>query len=202
MSKSYKLIIAIISSLLILTGMYLGSYLPLIKSQLYVKILMALETNKIHSVQDFFNLVNPALEFYSPIGQDEVVSYYTGGILAGIISQQNNPQIIEALVKETEKWMEPIIKSQKGFSISQNLYNFAQIYLIAAQKIKSVAYLQKSIDLFKEGLKNSPNRYIFLEGIFNAYQIKGNKDGMKEIGNTILKYWPNKEEVRNAISNF
>ena len=163
---------------------------------------MALETNKIHSVQDFFNLVNPALEFYSPIGQDEVVSYYTGGILAGIISQQNNPQIIEALVKETEKWMEPIIKSQKGFSISQNLYNFAQIYLIAAQKIKSVAYLQKSIDLFKEGLKNSPNRYIFLEGIFNAYQIKGNKDGMKEIGNTILKYWPNKEEVRNAISNF
>jgi len=201
MDKTVKKIITIFATIAILVIMYLGSYLPLLKSQLYVKILVLLETNKIHSVKEFLDLVNPALAFYSPIGQDEVVSYYTGGVLASVISQQNNPQVVEGLVKETEKWMEPIIKSQKGFSVSQNLFNFAQIYLIAAPKIKSVAFLQKSIDLFKEGLKNSPNRYIFLEGLFNAYQIEGNKEGMKEVGNTILKYWPDKEEIKKAISN-
>jgi hypothetical protein len=40
-----------------------------------------------------------------------------------------------------------------------------------------------------------------LGGLFNAYQIQGNKEGMKEIGNTILKYWPDKEEIRKAISS-
>jgi tetratricopeptide (TPR) repeat protein len=201
MDKSLKKIIVSIATLAIFAFMYLGSYLPLVKSQLYVKILILLETNKIQSVKDFLDLINPALEFYSPVGQDEVVSYYTGGILASVISQQNNPQVVEGLVKDAEKWMEPIIKFQKGFSVSQNLFNFAQIYLIAATKLQSVAFLEKSIDLFKEGLKNSPNRYIFLGGLFNAYQIQGNKEGMKEIGSTILKYWPDKEEIRKAISS-
>ena len=201
MNKPIKKIIATLATITILLLMYFGAYLPLKKGQLYIKAMTALQTKDIHSVQDFIGLFSPSLNFYSPIGQDEVVSYYTGGILANVLSQQNNPQVTEILIKETEKWMEPIIKSQKGFGISQNLYNFAQLYLLAAQKLKNADYLQKSIDIFNEGLKNSPNRYIFLEGLFNDYQMGGAKEKMKEIGEIILKYWPDNEKVKTIIQS-
>lgn len=201
MDKSIKKTIAALATIIILALMYFGAYLPLRKSQLYVEAMADLQRKEMHSVQNFIDNFSPSLNFYSPIGQDEVVSYFVGGILVNVINQQNNPQVIESLLKESEKWFEPIIKSQKGFSVSQNLYNFAELYLLAAQKLKSVAYLQKSIGLFNEGLKNSPNRYIFLEGIFSAYQIGGDKTKIKEIGETILRYWPENESVKGILKS-
>ena len=193
-----KKVITIISSLLILCLMYFGSYLPLRKSQLYIKAMFDFQSGKVHSVQDFTNLFGSALNFRSPIGRDEAVSYYFG-ILANVINQQTNGQVIEVLLKESEKWMEPILKAQKGFGFSQNLYNFAMVYKIAAQKLNSDVYFQKSIDLFNEGLKNSPNRLIFLSGLFDIYRIKGDKGKMKEIGETILKYWPDDENIKKLM---
>jgi len=201
MDKSIKKIIITLATIIILILMYFGAYLPLRKSQLYIGAMTGLQIKKMNSVQDFIDNFSPSLNFYSPVGQEEEVSYYVGGILVNVINQQNNPQVIESLLKESEKWFEPIIKSQKGFGVSQNLYNFAQLYLLTAQKLKSVAYLQKSIDLFNEGLKNSPNRYIFLEGIFSAYQIVGDKTKIKEIGETILKYWPENESVKGILKS-
>ena len=191
MSVSIKKFIAIFATIAALIAMYLGSFLPLRKSQLYIKAMFNFQSGKVHSVEDFIGLFGSALNFYSPIGQDEAVSYYSG-ILTNVINQQNNEQVIEVLLKESEKWMEPILKAQKGFVFNQNLYNFATVYKIAALKLKNEIYYQKSLDLFNEGLKYSPNRLIFLSGLFELYQAKGDNEKMREISDIILKYWPDK----------
>ncbi|MEK7574295.1 MAG: hypothetical protein AAB514_02055 [Patescibacteria group bacterium] len=201
MDNSLKKIIVVLATAIVLTLMYFGAYLPSKKSQLYIKAILAFQTGKIKSLQDFDAAFGAALNFYSPVGQDELVSYYFGN-LANVVNQQNNEEIIKALAEQAENLMKPIIKAGKGFGYSQNLYNFAVFYKIVALKLNSDVYLQKSIDLFKEGLKNSPNRYIFLEGLFDVYRIKGDKAGMKEIGEIILKYWPEKEAIRQALSTF
>ena len=198
MDDSLKKFIAISATIIILIAMYLGAYLPLKKSQRYIGAILAFQSNKIRSLQDFNATFDSVLNFYSPIGQDETISYYFG-ILANVISHQDNKEMILALTERAEDLMEPVIKAGKGFGYSQNLYNFAVFYKIAALKLESDVYLQKSIDLFNEGLKNSPGRYIFLEGLFDLYRIKGDTAKMKEIGGTILKHWPDKENVKQAL---
>lgn len=200
MNSTPRKTIAIILSMFVLGLMYFGSYLPLKKSQFYIQAMIAFQSGKIKSVKNLTDAFNLAFNYYSPIGQDEIVSYYTGGILANLINQQTNQQVIEILVKDVEKYTEPIVKTGKGFGFSQNLYNFAKIYQLAAQKLQNIEYLQKSVDLFYKGLENSPNREIFLEGLFIDYQIAGNKARAKEVGEIILKYWPEKEEIKKAIT--
>jgi len=168
------------------------------KSQLYINALIKIQTKQIHSVEDFTEAFNPALSYYSPIGQDEVVSYFIGGVLADLINQQTNPQVIEVLMKDSEQWTDPIIRAGKGFGYSQNLYNFAALYQLAAQKLKNADYFQKSFELFFKGLENSPNREIFLNGLFNNYQIAGDKAKAKEIGEIILKYWPGERRYKKS----
>lgn len=194
MNSSLKQIIAGLITIAILILMYFGAYLPLRKSQIYIKAMFNFRSGKVHSVQDFTDSFGSALNFYSPIGQDEVVSYYSG-IVINVINQQNNAQIIEILMKQAEDAMTPILKKQKGFVFNQNLYNFAMVYKIAALKLKNEIYFQKSLDLFNEGLKYSPNRLIFLSGLFDLYQIKGDNEKMREISDIILKYWPDKVET-------
>jgi len=164
MSKLLKFAIAIIFSVLIFVSMYFGAYLPLRKSQLYIKAISELQAGKIKSLQDFDTAFGLVLNFYSPVGQDEIVSNYFS-ILANVTSQQTNKEIIEVLIKQAEVLMAPILKKGRGFNYSQNLYNFAMFYKIAGQKLNSDVYLQKSIDLFQEGLKYSPGRLIFKEKI-------------------------------------
>ncbi|MDP3052564.1 MAG: hypothetical protein Q8N22_01245 [bacterium] len=200
MFKSYKLIIATTLSLLIVTVMYFGSYLPLRKSQLFIKAMSDLQSGKIRSIQDFDTAFASALNFYSPIGQDEISSQYLN-ILANVISQQTDKNIIEILTKQAENTMEPILKAGKGFGYSQNLYAFARLYELAAQKLNSNVYLQKSVDMLKLGLENSSNRFIFLEGLFNIYQMAGDKEKTKEIGEIILKYWPDNEKIKTIIQS-
>lgn len=199
MNPTIKKSIAFLFTVFILFLMYFGAYRPLKKSQLYIQAMVALQSGKIKSVKDFTDKFNSALKFYSPIGQDEVVSYYTGGILANVINQQANPQVVEVLIKDVEQWIEPIVKKGKGFGYSQNLYNFAMIYELAAEKLKSAEYLQKSVDLFYEGLKNSPNRKLFLKGLFSVCQLTGDNEKLKEIGEIILRFWPEDREIKEAL---
>lgn len=200
MDKPIKKLIATLATSIILVLMYFGSYLPLRKSQLYIKAMFDLQSGKIRSIQDFNTAFGSALNFYSPIGQDEITSQYLN-ILANVISQQTDKDIIEILTKQAENIMEPILKTGKGFGYSQNLYGFARLYELVAQKLNSNAYLQKSVDMLKLGLENSPNRYIFLEELFNAYQMKGDKIKIKEIGETILKYSSDNEKIKEAIKS-
>ncbi len=197
--KIYRFIVASLISLIVLVLWYFGSYLPLKKSQLYVQGLRALQTAEPRSLQEFNNLFDPVLDSYSPIGQDELVASYLDFII-NVINQQTDQQLIMTLVSQAERRVAPILEAKKGFNFSQILFDIGRIYQIAAYKLKSQSYYEKSVELYKEGLKFSPNRPIFLYGLFELYKFGGDKEGEKEVGTTILKYWPGDEEVRKSLS--
>ena len=179
---------------------YLGSYLPLKKSQFYIQGLSALQTTEPRSLQEFNNLFDPSLDSYSPIGQDEIVASYLGFII-NIMNQQTDRQLITTLVGQAERRVAPILEAKKGFNFSQVLFSTGTIYRIAAYKLKSEFYYEKSVELYKEGLKYSPNRAIFLYGLLDLYRFEGDKEGEKEVGTTILRYWPGDEKVRKIIES-
>ena len=89
---------------------------------------------------------------------------------------------------------------EKGYNLSQIIYNLGAIYSIAAVKFKDDIYYQKGVEMFRLGLKHSPNRKMFLYGLFGLYQFKADENGMNEIGGVILKYWPQDEKIIKIIN--
>ena len=198
MSRTFKQVIAVIVAATVVGAFYFGSYLPLRKSQMHIDAVLSLQSGKINTLEDFNNLFDPVLDFYSPVGQDEITQYYLG-ILANIINQQSDKTVIDILARKAESRMAPILEKGKGFNFNQNLYTLGSIYKIVAIKFRDEGYYQKSVNIFQEGLKYSPNRLIFLRGLFDLYAAHGYNDKAREIGETILKYYPNEDTVKKLM---
>ena len=192
MNDLTKQIIAFVVSMVVIVTVYFGSYLPLRKSQMHIDAVLNLQGGKVRTLEDFDNLFNPVLDFYSPVGQDEITQYYLG-ILINIINQQSDKTVVDILARQAESRMTSILKKGKGFSFNQNLYTLGSIYKIAALKFKDEGYYQKAVSIFNEGLKYSPNRLIFLKGLFELYSAHGYNDKAREIREIILKYYPNEK---------
>lgn len=201
MSKDLKYIIALLITILMAVSLYFGSYLPLRKAQYHINAVMNLQSGKIRSIGDFNNLFDPVLNFYSPVGQDEITQYYLG-ILLNIINQQSDRAVIDALVKQAEQRAAPVLEAGRGFNFNQNLYTFGSIYKIAAIKFKDKGYYDKAVNIFNIGLKYSPNRLIFLKGLFDLYSANiDDQQKAKEIGEIILKYYPGETSVKKFLDS-
>lgn len=201
MSQTFKQIIVIISITFTAIFVYFGAYLPLRKGQMHIDAVVNLQSGKVRTIDDLNKLFDPDLDFYSPIGQDEVVSYYLG-ILLNVINQQTERQVVDVLVKQAEDRMASILEKGNGFSFNQNLYTFGSIYKIAALKFHDLGYYDKGEEIFKLGLKYSPNRKIFLRGLFDLYYAnRADQDKALEIGKIILKYYPEEEKVRSFVES-
>jgi tetratricopeptide (TPR) repeat protein len=184
MTGEYRKIIALTSSLLILASMHYGVFSVIRKSQLYIDAYQNLPS--VRALDEFNKLFGSSLDFKSPAGQDEIVGAYLG-VLAKIISQQNDPRTIEILVGEAEKRMAPILEAKKGFNFGQNIYTLGMIYRLGAAKLQSELYYQKSIEMFNLGLEHSPNRLMFLQGLFDLYTGAGDKENAQKIDEKIKK---------------
>lgn len=198
MRREWKIVIAIGVTCLVVAGWYYGAYLPVVKSHAYISGRRSLSASQQKSLNDFFGFFAPALDMSSPIGGDELVYAYLE-IVMNVASQQQNPAVVDALVKDAEKRAAPIIERGSGFDFSQTLYEMGSLYRIAAVKLRSEAYYEKAIALFKKGLAYSPNREMFLAGLFDLYQMKQDVSGMRETGRIILRYWPN-DSVGTAVA--
>jgi len=190
--------IATIITIFVVLSMYYGIFSIIHKSQLYINAYQNL--SGIKSLDDFNKLFDRALDFSSPAGQDETVGAYLG-VLAEIISRQTDRGTIEALVKNAENRMRPILEKKKGFNFGQNLYTLGMIYRLGAAKLQSETYYRKSVEIFKLGLEYYPNRQIFLYGLFDLYVGAGDKENAKKIGETILNFFPNNEKIINILKN-
>ncbi len=199
MNDLLKQIIAFSVSIIVAAAIYFGAYLPLRKSQMHIDAILNLQNGKVHSVGDLNDLFDPVLDFYSPIGQDEITSYYLG-ILINIINQQTDRTVIDVLAKQAENRMAPILQVEKGFSFNQNLYTLGSIYKIAAIKFKDKVYYDKAVNIFQEGLEYSPKRLIFLKGLFDLYSVNlDDQSKAREVGEIILKNWPDDKSTRDLI---
>jgi len=197
MNRDFKIIIAFTSTVLLLIFVYFGAFLPLKKSQLYIDAVRG--SSQIRSVQEFNKLFGKVLDFYSPVGHGEVVYAYLN-IIIGAVQNQQNREIVDILLKEADKRMEPIIKEDKGNAFFQSLYSYALLYELAGNKFQDNNYYQKSADIYEIALKHSPNRPMLLYGLFRSYNALGDTEKSKEIGEVILKQQPNNKEMKKIIN--
>ena len=201
MNNFLKNIIAISVSVLVILSIYYGAYLPFRKSQLYVNSMMNLRSGSVKSVADLQNVFNPALNYYSPVGQDEEMASYIE-VLSNVALQQNNKPVVDAVVKMANDAATPELNNpEKGFNYGQTVYALGLIYSMEGLKFHDQAYLQRSIDLFNEGLKFDPKRAAYLYGLFDTYSQEGDKEMAKRVGQTILSYWPTDQQVKDYLTN-
>ena len=200
MNSLLKKVISLILSAFILWLMYLGAYLPLRKGQLYIDALGNFSQKKVRTLDEFNNIFQPVFDYQSPVGNDEIITYHIGTIFS-VMSQQSNKVVVDALIKQGEKIVSPMLKSGKGFNYDAMLYTLAMAYQNAAFAFKDINYYQKAIETFQTALKASPTRPGFLYGLYDTYVAGGDLVKAREIGKIILGYWPEDKNVKNFIES-
>ncbi|MDP1689424.1 MAG: hypothetical protein Q8L47_04860 [bacterium] len=189
MNTLLRQILSIILIVFLFWVMFYGSFLPLVKSQQFIKA----RQTQVNTLVDFDKLYGGVLGFPSPVGQDEITSNYLE-MIGNIIGQekgktQPNEAIIRPLVASSTMWAEPIIKRGAAFSFSQIIFNYANVYRDAAIALKDKAYYEKAVELYRFGLKQSPDRQIFLYSLFDLYNMTGDKENARIIGDRIVKVY-------------
>ncbi|MBI3638677.1 hypothetical protein HY227_02975 [Candidatus Wolfebacteria bacterium] len=199
MNAASKLTIAILISILAILSIYFGSYLPIQKSRIYIEAMRMAQARKIRNVQELNNVFDRVFGFYSPVGQDEIISGYVN-LMLNTISQQNDRRVVDALIKEVEKNTDYLIKTKrKGFNVGQTIYSVGLLYKIEAAKFNDPVFYKKSEEILNEGLELSPNRAAFLYTLFELYLGGKDKGKVIETGEKILKYWPEDKEVEVIV---
>jgi len=197
MNQLPKQIIAISASFFILVMIFYGSYLPYKKSKTFIDSLNQLKTTQIKSFEQLDNIVSSSLKINSPIGQEELIRQFLG-IFTGFISQNQNPEVIDVLVKYIKTYSDPILNRGKGLSFNQDLYLAIRLYLTAYEKTKDQKYLDEAKKYAELSYSLGPKRPQVLYSLFDIYRLENNIEKAKEIGNQILTYWPDDASVKEA----
>jgi tetratricopeptide (TPR) repeat protein len=176
---------------------FYGSYLPYKKSKTFIDSLNQLKTTQIKSFEQFDKIVSSSLKINSPIGQEELVRQFLS-IFPGFISQNQNPEVIDVLVKYIKTYSDPILNRGKGLSFNQDLYLAIRLYLTAYEKTKDQKYLDEAKKYAELSYSLGPKRPQVLYSLFDIYRLENNMEKAKEIGNQILNYWPDDANVKEA----
>lgn len=200
MSDIAKKGIAIVVSALIVGVAYYGSYLPFRKSMRFIHAINTLEQAR--SLEEFETILSQALDYPSPIGQEEVVRN-TGNIVMNTI-QGGAPsaETLRELVDFIERYYRPIIDRGRGMSFGQNVYLLGLINQIAYIQTQQVPYLQAAKEYYEMGYELGPKRPEILYGLFDVYRIIGDREKVSAITEQILKQWPNDERIKAFYRDF
>jgi hypothetical protein len=199
MSPTLKRIIGVLAAIFILSIAYYGNYLPLNKSQTFIKTLQGLSSA--HSLKEFEDMLSVPLAIPSPIGQEELVRN-SANIAMNLVQQNNDPKTIGEIINFLEKYYQPIIDYGRGMSFEQNLYVLGTINEIAFVKTHQIDFLRAADKYFRKGLELGPQRPQFLYGMFDVYRTEGNVDASKQIAAQILSQWPDDARTQQGLEQF
>lgn len=198
-SEELKKLIGILISVLILLVAYFGAFLPLRKSQIFIETLRSI--NSARSLADLQKMMSVPLDYYSPVGQEELVRN-TANTMLGVVQQNSDPQIIANVVDYIESYYKPIVARGHGMSFEQNLYLLGAINEMAFTKTSQLRYLQDAHKYYSEGLALGPKRPQTLYGMFDVYRIEGNVEGATGVAQQIMKQWPTDARTQQALAQF
>lgn len=176
--------------ILAVLSIYFGSYLPLAKSRRYIAAVEAFSS--VRSIDDFKRNFDKALNFYSPVGQEEVVKFLSGNIL-NLISDENQPEVVSRFLVD---YIEPRIFQNDV----RHLLTIGNMYLALWARFNQKEDFNKAENYFRQAQNITPNLPLVLYGLFELYQAKGDKEKIQEIGQIILRHWP-EDEKAGAIIN-
>jgi tetratricopeptide (TPR) repeat protein len=200
MNQLPKQIIAISASFFILVMIFYGSYLPYKKSKTFISSLNTLSRTQIQNFEQFDKIVSSSLKINAPFGQEELIRQFLG-IFPQFIIQNENPQVIDTLIKYIETQASPILDRGRGLSFNQDLYLATRLYLTAYEKTQDKKYLDQAKKYAELSYSLGPKRPQALYSLFNIYLLENNIEKAKEIGEKILTYWPEEESIRKEYEN-
>jgi len=183
--KNISIFLLIIVMILMI---YLGVYLPYQKASLYIKAYRAAAT--VRSFPEFQKVFDEVLNFYSPVGQAEVVKFLSNEIL-NMVQSKDMPKEIAMLLAgyvEREFWKlrngRPYPGSNQQLAILGDLRHFIGVEYNDIDSLKMAErYYIQILDL-------SPRRPQALFGLYNLYDNVGDKKAAAEILKEIFYYWP------------
>jgi tetratricopeptide (TPR) repeat protein len=178
---------------------YLSSYLPFKKASLYISA--SKEQAKARSIEEFIRPIDEALNFWSPVGQPEEIRFFASNLLGFLANDKG--EMPKEIAKEIVNYVSRILNydalGQKGLNYTQKILLEASLYTQYAIKYNDLESLKKAEELYRKGLEVSPRRPQFLYGLLYVYLQEGNKEGIKEIGEKILEYWPQDKRVKRTL---
>lgn len=196
-----KRLITIFGIIVVLAALYVGAYLPYRKSQLGILALHQIRQAK--SVAEIEDRTNIALNYFSPIGQEEITSFITD-TLTVIISRLDKTsavQVAPQLADYLETINESIIKKEKGFNFTKALYALGKMNYFVWIQTNNTDFAAKSENYYQKCLKESPRRVECLYGLFELYgKQKNRSNNTIKVGEEILFYWPTDTEVIKIVN--
>lgn len=185
--KQFLIITGIVLSIL---GIIFGSYLPFKKARLYVEARKYL--TRIKTPADFEKTFNPLFDFYSPVGDEETSRFLANTLIDNIASDEQS----EMASRYLADYLEPRMKKDN----IKHLLILGQMYKALWEKSGKENDFLKSEEYYQKALSLGPKLPPVLYGLFDLYKEKGDWEKLKQIGEIILQYWPEDENVKEAIS--
>jgi len=184
--KQFLIITLIILSLL---GIIFGAYLPFKKAQLYIS--SAYQMNFVKTPQQFEEIFNKLFNYFSPIGDYEAARFLGDKLINPVAAPENS----EAAARFLVEYLEPKMRTDD----TRHLLILAQLYFFLWQKSGKESDFLKSEEYYQKALVYGPKLPPALYGLFDLYKAKGDKEKLKQISETILKYWPEDEKVNETL---
>jgi len=191
MSLFFKQFLIIVLIILSLLGIIFGAYLPFKKAQLYIS--SAYQMNFVKTPQQFEEIFNKLFNYLSPIGDYEVARFLGDKLINPVAAPENS----EAAARFLVEYLEPKMRTDD----TRHLLILAQMYFFLWQKSGKESDFLKSEEYYQKALVYGPKLPPVLYGLFDLYKAKGDKEKLKQISETILKYWPEDEKVIEALSD-
>jgi len=184
-----KQIISPILIILALLGIYFGAILPFKKAQLFIDAYRVFDSQQtVRSLEDSFT---KALDFYSPIGQEEA-RRYLGSRLLSLFVKQMPKEVSNEIISYYESWFNFKNENKSGLNWTQNLLVLGNLHQSAWNIFKDEKDYISAENYYLEGLKLSSTRPQFFYGLQELYKSKGDTEKEQAITNTINKLWPSK----------
>jgi len=185
-------LLIIILIILSVIGIYFGAYLPWIKARAYISALQTMSDGGIQSLGDYFKNYDVPLKTYSPIGDEEVTKFLSNDILNLISNGSQSEEVSRALVE----YIEPMLFKNNV----RHLLVGGQMHYVLWRRFNNEGDYQKAEQYYLAARAIGPKLPPVLYELIGLYKDMGDTTKMKEVGETILTYWPQDESIRSSIS--
>ena len=145
------------------------------------------------TIEEFESYARNALDFKSPVGQEETVKF----ILSGIRDIVRSPNLPAPVAEELVHFVELYAFKDDV----RHLAAMGDVYSILWAKYGDEKSFATSESYYKKALAIGPNLPPILYSLLTIYQIKEDKEKIGEAAKTILSYWPNDSLVEKLIDS-
>ncbi|MFA5870350.1 MAG: hypothetical protein WC842_00440 [Candidatus Paceibacterota bacterium] len=162
-----------------------GAIKPYKKASAYVTAVKSSKT----SVDGYIQAFKYALEYPSPVGQDELIRFISSDIMNVIAEGKNDEAVEQKLTDFIHIYADPKIESGVGMNYSQMIMMFGTMHMYKWKQHQKTDDLIFARNYFVQGYTINHDRPQFLIGLLNLYNASGQNDKANEIKQHITDLW-------------